>query len=330
VAGGSVAPRSITQNYKDAYVQDWNFNVQQEMAGGLGVMLGYFGSKGTHLNIVANMNQTINGVKPYPVLSASSPIFPSKALSNILLEESVANSSYNGLWLTVTKRLSKGLQLNGSYTYSKSLDDNSRNNNITTSFIPQNSYDIRNEWGPSDYDARHRFSMNGIYDLPFKGNKLVEGWEITTVVQLQTGNPLNFHTSNAAFTGLATLRPSITGAVQTGFTAATNKSAAAITYIQNPGVFFDQGAAYGNLGRNAITGPGFSNIDFALIKNTHITERINWRIEASAFDLLNKANWGNPGLTIGSSSLGLITSTRFTAGDFGTSRQIQLAMKLMF
>ena len=331
VAGGSVAPRTITQNYKDAYVQSWNFNVQQEMLGGVGVMLGYFGSKGTNLNIIGNLNQPINGVKPFPALSASSPIFPGKALSNILIEESVANSSYQGLWLTVTKRLSKGLQLNGSYTYSKSLDDNSRTNNVTTSFLPQDSYNIRNEWGPSDYDARHRFSLNGIYDLPFKGNKFVSGWEITTVVQLQTGNPMNFHTTNSAFTGLATLRPSVTGPIQTGFTAATNKSATAITYVQNPSIFYDQGLAFGNLGRNVVIGPGFTNVDIALIKNTHITEKINWRIEASAFDVLNHANLNNPGLTVPSSTLGVITAgTRFPAGDFGTSRQIQLAMKLIF
>src|SRR6202011_6328421 len=105
VAGGTVAPRSIASDYKDAYVQSYNFNIQQQLAGDLGVMIGYFGNKGTHLNVIRNINQPINGVKPYAALSASSPIFPGRALgSTILLQDSGGNSNYNALWITATKR----------------------------------------------------------------------------------------------------------------------------------------------------------------------------------------------------------------------------------
>ncbi|HYL37501.1 MAG TPA: TonB-dependent receptor [Bryobacteraceae bacterium] len=343
VAGASsLAPRSITQSYKDAYVQSYNFNVQQELPGDVGVMLGYFGSKGTNLNIIGNYNQPIHGVKPFPALSASSPIDPGRALGNILVQQSVANSNYNALWLTANKRFSKGLQLSGTYTWSKSIDDNSRNNNPAATFLPQDSYNIRGDRGLSDFDARHRFAVNGIYTLPFKGNRLVEGWSLSTIVQLQTGNPLNFHTTNSAFTGLTTLRPSVVGGVQTGFTPATNGIATAVTYVQNPSAFYDQGAAFGNLGRNVVIGPGFTNVDLALWKDTKITERVTWQIRADSFDLLNHANFNNPVPTVpssqtlgavipASSTFGLITGgTRFPAGDFGTSRQIQLAMKLIF
>jgi hypothetical protein len=341
-SASALAPRSIAPDYKDSYVQSYNFNVQQQLAGDIGVMLGFFGNKGTNLNIVRNYNQPVAGLKPFPVLSASSPIDPGRALGNLLVEESVANSNYNALWLTVTKRFAKGLQLNADYTWSKSIDDNSRNNNTTTAFLPQDSYNIRGERGLSDFDARHRFTLNGIYNLPFKGNRFVEGWAVSTIVQLQTGNPLNFHTTNSGLTGLATVRPSVTGPVQTGFTPATNGTASAVTYIQNPSVFYDQGAAFGNLGRNVVSGPGFTNVDFALWKDTKITERVTWQIRADAFDLLNHANFFNPNLTVpatqtlgavipSSATFGLITGgTRFTAGDFGTSRQVQLAMKLIF
>ncbi|MBZ5611572.1 MAG: TonB-dependent receptor [Acidobacteriia bacterium] len=342
-ASGSVAPRTIAPDYKDAYVQSYNFNVQQQFAGDVGVMAGYFGSKGTDLNIIRNYNQPVNGLKPFPALSANSPIFPGKPLSTILSEESVGNSNYNALWLTATKRFAKGLQFSGSYTWSKSLDYNSRTNNAAGAFLPQDSYNLRNDYGPSDFDARHRFVLNGIYNLPFKGNRFVEGWEISTIVQLQTGNPINIRTTNASFTGIsAELRPSITGPVQTGFTPATNSSATAIQYIQNRSAIYDQGAAFGNLGRDAIYGPGFTNVDLALVKNTKITEKVTWQIRADAFDLLNVVNFTQPVASVpaaqtfgapiaATSTFGLITSgTRFTAGDFGTSRQIQLAMKLIF
>jgi hypothetical protein len=342
LASGAVAPRSIAPDYKDAYVQSYNFNVQQQFGNSWGVMAGYFGSKGTNLNIIVNQNQPIDGAKPYPALSAASPILPGKALSNILTEESVANSNYNALWLTVTKQLSHGLQVNGSYTWSKSMDDNSRNNNGVPTFLPQNSYDIRNEWGPSDFNVANRFTLAPIYMLPFKGNRFVEGWQLSAVVQLQTGSPLNFHTTNTAFTGLQTLRPSIVNPVETGFTPATNRSATSVTYVQNPGVFYDQGAAFGNLGRNAVTGPGFSNIDLTLMKQTKITERLLWTIRADCFDLMNHPNFFNPNLIVPTglvpgapispnATFGLITAgTRFPAGDFGTSRQIQLSTQFTF
>jgi len=327
-AGGSVAPVSVAHNYKDAYVSEWNVNLQQSFRGDYGVTIGYFGSKGTDLNIERNYNQPVNGFLPYPALSNLSPIDPGMKLSNILVYESDGNSSYQGLWITGTKHFNKGLQFNVSYAWSKSIDENSRNQQ---GYVIQNSYNISGDRGLSDFDVRNRIVISGIYQLPFKGNRLKEGWELSLVEQSQTGNPLNFHTSVSAFTGEATLRPNVTGPVQVGFTPATNGSATTVTYVQNPSVFVNQGNAFGNLGRNTIIGPGFSNLDINLVKNTRIRESLNFQIRVDAFDLLNQTNFGNPGTTVGSSTLGLITGgTRFPAGDFGTSRQIQCAMKLIF
>ncbi|HEY6392937.1 MAG TPA: TonB-dependent receptor, partial [Bryobacteraceae bacterium] len=129
LAGGAVSPRSIAPDYKDAYVQSYNLNIQQQLGANMGMMIGYFGSKGTHLNIVRNIDQPIGGVKPYTALSASSPIFPGRALgATILLQDSGGNSNYNALWVTANKRFSKGVQFSASYTFSKSIDYNSRNN----------------------------------------------------------------------------------------------------------------------------------------------------------------------------------------------------------
>ncbi len=336
VASGSVSPNSVAHSYKDSYAEEWNFNIQQALPGEIGLMVGYYANKGTDLNIPRNYNQLVNGARPYPTLSPNSPIFAGQRLGNIIVYESVGNSSYNGLWVTANKRFAKGLQFSTSYTFSKSIDYNSRNNlALGNAQGPQDSYNLRNERGLSDFDARHRLVLNGVYDLPFHGSRLAEGWEVSTIVQLQTGNPINFHTSNAAFTGIATLRPSVTDVVQTGFTPATNGNATNVTYIQNPGVFVNQGNAFGTLGRNVIIGPGFSNVDFALVKNTKITEHLRWQVRADVFDLLNHANFSQPGTnanfdTVGTATFNLLTQTRFPAGDSGSSRQLQLAMKLIF
>jgi hypothetical protein len=171
--------------------------------------------------------------------------------------------------------------------------------------------------------------FSGIYDLPFHGNRLKSGWEFAPIITLQTGNPITFVTTNRGLTGTATVRPSVSGPVQTGFSPATNGNATFVSYIQNPSVFSAPNS-FGNLGRNVIIGPGFSNVDLALIKNTYITERLRWQVRADAFDLLNHANYGQPGTSFGTASFGLISNTRFPPGDSGSSRQMQLAMKLVF
>src|SRR5581483_11955371 len=208
-AGGSVSPASIAHSYRDAYFSDWNFNIEQQITQNSSVTAAYVGSKGTDLNIERNYNQPINGVKPYAALSASSPIDPGVALgATIPVYESDGNSSYNALWLTVQKHFSHGLQFQGSYTWSKSIDDNSRN---VQGLTLQNSYNIAGDRGLSDFDARNRFVLNAVYDLPFKGNRLKEGWEFALIDSLQSGNPINFHLSNSSFAGAAVLRPNVLG-----------------------------------------------------------------------------------------------------------------------
>jgi len=101
--------------------------------------------------------------------------------------QSSGNSSYNALWLTGTRRFSKGLQFNASYTYSKSLDYNLK---TAHGIVVQNSYDLRGDYGLSDFDARHRLTVNGIYNLPFTRNRIVGGWELAPILTLRNGNPI--------------------------------------------------------------------------------------------------------------------------------------------
>ncbi|HEX2271502.1 MAG TPA: TonB-dependent receptor, partial [Pyrinomonadaceae bacterium] len=173
VAGAAgLGPANVDPNFDNAYVQSWNLNIQREIGRDLGVSIGYFGSKGTHLRISRNINQPINGVRPISNVSASSPIRPGAALGNIVQVESTGNSSYNAMWLTATKRLSRGFQFNASYTFSKSIDYNSLN---SQGVVIQDSYNIRDSRGLSDFDARHRFVISGLYELPFRGNQFKEG-----------------------------------------------------------------------------------------------------------------------------------------------------------
>ncbi|HXT73248.1 MAG TPA: carboxypeptidase regulatory-like domain-containing protein [Candidatus Angelobacter sp.] len=320
-----LSPSTIFAGFDDPYVQSYNLTIQHQVSTSLGFQVGYVGSKGTHLRLARNLNQPAIGTAtvPFAALSASSPIRPGAGLGNITEIDSSGNSNYNALWVTANKRFATGLQFNASYTYSKSLDYNSLSSQGVTL---EDSTNPRLNYGPSDFDARHRFVINAIYDLPFKGNHLVSGWELGLISQAQSGNPLTIVFNNTTATGNRTLRPDASAAIQTTGNPAN--------WIANPSVLSSPSTGgvfhFGNLGRNTVIGPTFVNTDFSLIKNTKITERFNTEFRAEVFDIFNHPNFGNPNLVFGTSTFGLINSTRFPTGDFGSSRQIQLALKLEF
>lgn len=313
-----LAPQTVDHGFDNAYLQSWNLNFQRELKADLAVMIGYFGSKGTNLIIRRNINQPVNGVRPFPTLSESSPILPGTPLGNITQVEGTGNSSYNALWITAIKRLALGIQFNASYTWSKSLDYNSLN---SQGVVVQNSYDLRGNRGLSDFDARHRFVLSSIYDLPFDSNQFSGGWQLAAIVQAQSGNPVNIVTSNSNVNGIPnTLRPDVTGPIDIVGSVDRWFDSSVFTPV----------AGFGNLGRNVVIGPRFDNVDFSIIKNTKIGERIRVQFRAEIFDLFNHANFGQPGNLVGSPTFGTITNTRFPTGESGSSRQVQLGLKFMF
>jgi len=321
----------------------------------MALMVGYFGNKGTHLEIDKNLNQFKTfgsaGTRPFLALSPSSPILPSGAscvigteaacntlANSVRFWDSSANSTYHALWLTLNQRIAHGLQFNASYTFSHAIDDVSRNSN---GIVVPDSVNLANSKGNSDYDARHRFVISTIYNLPFKANRFVSGWELATIGQYQTGNPFDVVLASANITGAGnTVTPFVLGPIVT----TDNPLGQWIVPLPGTGIGTANPANYtntfgaptttlGTLARNTLYGPGFANIDAAVVKNTKITERLNFQIRADAFDLLNHPNYGQPGRVLSlptSTNFGIISSTRTPPGDFGSSRQIQLAAKIQF
>ena len=363
--GATVSPSSSDPEFDNAYVQSWNLNIQREVGNGLAVTAGYFGSKGTNLRITRNLNQTflnaaLNPVRPFARLSPNSPITPNAQLLNITFREGTSNSNYNALWVTANKRMAKGLQFNASYTFSKSIDYNSQSSQGVT---VQDSYNLRGDRGLSDFDARHRLVVSGLYELPFIGNQLKEGWQLSFITQSQSGNPVTLLAGNVgavgaapaananSLTGLATLRPDVAGPVSISSTAASN--VIGVQWFPNlvcdprPGGSCPSGSVvilpvgfingktiyhFGSMGRNVVIGPRFNNSDISLIKRTKIGEHQLIEFRWEVFDVFNHANFGQPGRTaqVGSTSFGVITNTRFATGDSGSSRQMQFALKYKF
>jgi hypothetical protein len=380
VVGTSLGPTVISPGFDNSYAQDWNLSVQRQITSNLGLEIAYVGVKGTHLQLTQNINQPFvtdgfyGSTRPFPALPATSPVIPAQCAapnpncpySNINQIASGGNSNYNAVWVTANKHVSRGLEFLATYTYSKSLDYNSLSTGET--YIIQNAYNPRGDYGRSEFDVRNRVALSGFYQLPFKGNRLVTGWQFGVIFQAQSGNPVNPTLAIGPGPGISlTVRPDLLGPIGTTgnpsnwFTnailcepfngtpsggkpaipacGATPFATLAVPCTFNSTPTTPGGSTYpivpgtchpGTLGRDAIPGPDFLNTDFSITKDTKITERFNLQFRTEMFDIFNHPNLGNPVLTATSGSFGRITSTRFPTGDFGSSRQVQFALLLKF
>ncbi len=334
----SIAPTTVNQGFKNPQIQSYNMELEQRLSNTMGFKTGYLGSKGTHLQMFLNENQPVGGVEPFLKLSASSPIDPGIALTNIYESASVGNSNYNALWATVTKSFTSGLQFSGSYTWSKALDYNSYNL-ASTSQVPQDSTNPRGDYGAADFDTRSHFSISGVYDLPLHKNRLVEGWEVSTITVLQSGDPFTVDTTllNDGVSGRT--RPNVLGRVTTHTTLASNGNIQyipqAICSAPTAGCLFSSpGKGFGDMGRNVLYYPGLEDVDVGLQKQTKLTERLGLNLRTDAFNVMNHPNFGQPSATFtpggAAGTFGQISSTRFPIGDFGSSRQLQVSAKFVF
>lgn len=318
LAGGAPATfnvAAIDPNFRNGYVEQYNVNLQHERFGTV-FQISYVGSSGRKLRLVRDVNQGINGVRPFP------PPF-----NQIDLQESSSRSSYNGLWVSANRRFSRGFTFTTSYTFSKSIDLNS-----VGSSNPQiqNAYNVQAEKALSDFDARHRFVFSGVYLLPFHANnawkRAVEGWSLSPIVNLQSGNPFSPIVTALRSGSLRTFdRPDYVAGQ-----ALTVANPSPSQWLNSAAFTLNALGRFGNAGRNILTAPGFSDVDLALLKDTAIRERVSVQFRAEVFNLLNHPNFGQPVNAVNAATFGQITATRTARGDLGSSRQIQLGIKLLF
>ena len=328
--GVGASLQMVDPNFKSGRVLSYNFNIQQDVYGTV-IQIAYVGSQGRHLRLLGDYNQGIGGRRPIAQITSLNAQGQSVTATGgaMTIQESASNSHYNGMWLSAEKRFAKGLTFTSSFTWSKSIDNNS-----VGSSNPQiqNFYNIAAERALSDFDARKRFVLSGIYLLPLKWNssgltrRLAAGWSISPIVNLQTGNPFSPINPTANPSSLETFdRPNLVSGqplVVANPSPAQwlNKAAFA---ANTPGVF-------GTAGRNILTAPGFEDIDFAVSKNTAVKERVSLQFRAEAFNLFNHPNFAQPSNSFTAANFGQITATRTARGDLGSSRQLQLGLKLIF
>jgi hypothetical protein len=356
-AAASISVSAVQPNFKNATTESYNLNVQSQLPYGFTGTIGYYGSQGKHLKMSPNINQintpvsgATTGVRNFSAISTSSPIDPGAALTgNVTQTSSIGSSNYNGMWLGIRKQTSKGVTVSFNYQWTKSMDEGSLSSGYTDITVPALNY------GLSDFDTRNRISANAVYSLPFKGSRLVSGYQVAGIVQYQTGNPLNIVTTTA-YTGTSGVdRPILLGKIPYAKqyvnnsvywfapTGASNIPGNQVCATPTAGCTFYAPSTYTGdftgttplsaaMERNGATGPGFNDIDMSFSKNTAITEKVKFDLKVDLFDIFNHASFSNPGTTAstGSATFGVITATRFPVGDLGSSRQLQLSAKVTF
>jgi hypothetical protein len=321
---------AVDPNYRLAYVQSWNLNIQQEIKTSLVVNIGYTGSKGTHLDIVRAPDQLPDGS---PRFAACTPTTApsSTCVQPFLFESSEGSSILHQGTLRVRKRLRNGLSLGGTYTYSKSIDDASSIGGGAT-VVAQNDLDISAERSLSSFDQRHRFVADYLYDLPFGKDKkwlttngiaqsIFGGFAFSGNVTLASGFPFS-----PRFFGTATdLSRGVTGAARPDVVPGQSIQLGDPTIQEwfNTAAFAAPAGVFGTAGRNTITGPGMVSMNMAVSKTIQMKEMQSMELRLSATNVFNTANFTSIDSTFGSPTFGQVIGA-------GAMRKAQLTARYRF
>jgi hypothetical protein len=340
-------PRHMDQNLLTPYYMQTSFGLQYALAKDFVLETNYVGTLGRKLLGIVNRN-TFDGRTSFGSTSPQAAR-PNQVFNSDNARGNYYGSNYNALDVTLRKRFSHGLSLNANYTYAKSLDELSdvfraRNNAVSATDV-QN---LRNDYGPSDFDLRHRIVVSSSYDLPFfHGNRWIGGWTVNTIVSWNTGAPIGVFdgTSDSNRDGTRIDRPNFVGSGSVKSTIIGKEmldssgkpvyqylsqgTVAAPTFVSassclNPAFNINVDTHGGhwcdpNLSRGSIPGPMFANVDFGISKTFKINERMAFRFDGNFFDLLNHPNFQNPSALGGGANCGADPVTHLCSGNFGQS-----------
>lgn len=366
-SGATVEPAGVQPNMKTPTLISWTLRLDRRLTPNTYLSLAYIGSHGYHQMVSLDDNEPTPATCPSAACPAAYPgNFPAPLAGSAVPSGvyyipagtpranpnlgpawawfSVGDSSYNALQLDIHHRLSHGLLLRGVYTWSKALDNGDSLNATASGNAPglvSNPFHLRADWGPATYDVRNVATLDALYQLPFGpgrtyfahlhgiANKLASGWTATSIVTLQSGFPftpqLSYNPSNNGDTKNPVrpfLNPAFHGHIITGKPGQWFNPAAFLAPPPNSGF-------YGNLGRDALTGPALATWNFSALKNTTLRRHLRLQFRAEIFNLLNRANFNTPNLVVFTPS-GLSPTAGVITGTATTARQAQFGAKLLW
>ena len=362
-AGALISPSNVQPDIDTPAVVSWTLKVEQQLARSTSLTVAYIGSHGYHQILSGDENEPAFVVCPNAAcpssLSAGTVFYPTTNKANPLVANttswfSAGSSNYNALEVDARRSVSHGLLFRGNYTFAKNLDDGSAWNTSvsanTPAFVSVPTLPSL-DYGRAATDLRHIGAVSATYELPFGHGqrfgsaagpvteRVAGGWSVSAIGSFQSGFPfspqLGFNP-----TGSGDTRNPVRPNVNPNFTG--NLYPHTVAQWFNPAAFSAPlsttnssgtitGGAVGNVGRDTLVGPGLTEVDLSVLKNTKVGERVNAQFRAEFFNVLNHSNFTTPNPivftavnTAASSTAGVITSTATS------SRQIQFGVKLSF
>ena len=330
------------------YIIQYNLNIQREISGGTVFTIGYVGSHGVHLMTQQERNPnaaTIDSAGVYHFGSLINGVIRGNPRLNpnfgfVIMAEPGTTSRYNSLQTSVNRRLTRNVQAQVNYTFSRCTDDGgSPLGSINGGNSPsnyENPYNRANDHGLCYFNATHALRTNGLVTLPFRGNQVVEGWQLSGSWVLNTGLPVSVSTGfdQVGYQSSGTPRPNyVSGCDPTAGGGTPNR-------WYNPACYTLQAVGtLGNTGRNTIIGPGLAEVDLAIIKDTKvpkISEAFRVQFRAEFFNLFNHPQFGLPGVGIftqgtnGGGNPNAQAGQITTLGGNTAARQLQFGLKFLF
>jgi hypothetical protein len=332
---------SVNPDFTPSDTLNFSLNIEKSLGSNAILQLGYVGSQARHLVIIRDINQAALGsnfvpgrnAEGFTFLQQSRPYFSQfpnfGAIDQI---ESAGTSNYNSLQAFLRTRNWHGLISQYSYTWSHALEQLA-----SGSTLPQDSTNLRGDYGNSTNDVRHQFKGYFIYDVPGAkvGPKwLTHGWQLNSNLLVRTGRPVNIRAASASSGTLeGTERANIVGDPFQGLTHEFVKGQSLRWFT--PAAFVNPASgSFGTMQKNSVYGPGFAAVDFSVFKNIPVKEKMKVQVRAEMFNIFNHVNLAAPSSRVGS-SLGLIGSTQGASSGQpgigpGEPFNMQLALKILF
>jgi hypothetical protein len=356
ISSGTPPAPSLTGfdwNTRNPKTEQWTASLGYEIAKNTGLLVSYVGNHAFNLDVSEGVNfvSPVTGVRPFP------------QYSNITLDTWAGQSKYNALQLSLRHRLTAGLLFNAEYAWAHGSADVPDDGLFSTS--PQQPFNLKSEWGNSGTDIRNNLSLNALYALPVgHGQKflnsapplvsaIIGGWSLSVLGLIRSGvaNTVFLGTNTYGNGNTTNQRPNYNSGVSVYAAANSPTPANTIAYLNfnafslptaaikpangQPGI----PGTFGNAPNGDFYGPGFTQIDLSLTKDTVIHDKLKLQFRAEIFNILNHPNFDSPTLagdganiwnSTGAASFGLIENTVGRTIGFGTARQIQLALKITY
>lgn len=321
---------SYAENMRPGKMHSWHVTGEREIFRATMLRVAYAGSRGDGLVIGIERNPaTYAPGATTATTNQRRPLFPN--YGNITSIEPLGKSTFHSMQVTVDRRLSNGLSVLANYTLSKSMDNSSANKQNGSTAV--NPYDLSFDWGPANFDRRHRLVASVLWEIPGDFDSAVldailAKWSLTGIYQYMSGAPFT------VISGVDNARTGTGGqfADQIGDPALSSGRPTAERIAQwfNTSAFTVNAlGTFGNAGRNSLRGPDYQTLDLGLMKSFNFGPRVRTQFRLEAFNALNRTNFNVPDGNRTSGNFGRITGATVSGGG-GDARILQLALRLFF